>query len=494
MSSPVKIPFKSLLILNKQSTTPLYLQIARQLINAIQRGVLVQDSQLPGSRSLSQTLGTHRKTIIAAYEELYAQGWTKIIPNKGTFIAHQGAVKKTTPLQYNSSYLASYPEETGFHFKQRILLDKPPASVNCRLAFDDGLPDVRLAPLERLGKIYGGVLRRKTSRKHLHYASVEGNEFYRETLAYYLNSTRGLPIGKDNILTTRGVHMGIYLASSVLITPGDSIIVADLSYYIANMIFQQAGATIHAVPLDSQGISIDAVRSLCEQTAIRMVYITPHHHYPTTVTLSAERRLELLNLSNQYGFIILEDDYDYDFHYSSSPLLPLASADTSGMVVYIGSFCKTLAPGLRSGYLVAPKNLISEIGRFRRIVDRQGDMLMEQALGELLTEGEIHRHLKKAIKTYEQRCQLLSTLFRQELAPYVSFKTPPGGLALWSLWDKKLNLMRISKNCLKQGLNVPHTLLYQNELTTAMRLGFGSLNATELTEAIHILRNAVERS
>jgi len=303
-----------------------------------------------------------------------------------------------------------------------------------------------------------------------------------------------LHISKKNILTTRGVHMGIFLASGVLISPGDLVVVGNLSYYIANMIFQQAGAQIHAVPVDQEGISVEAIRSLCETRKVRMVYITPHHHYPTTVTLSAERRIELLNLSSKHGFIILEDDYDYDFHYTSSPVLPLASADSNGMVVYIGSFCKTLAPGLRSGYIVAPQNLIEEIGRYRRIVDRQSDMLMEQALGELLVDGEIHRHLKKALKIYEQRSLHLSLLLKEHLDDYVKFKSPPGGLALWSTWKKELNLMRVSKNCLKHRLHLPSTLLYQNELTTAMRLGFGNLTIEELTEAIQILKTSIEES
>lgn len=494
MSSPVKIPFKSLITLNKQASTPLYLQIARQLINAIQRGVLITDTRLPGSRSLSEDLGVHRKTIIAAYDELYTQGWTHTIPNKGTFISKRLGSDKPDPIKYDRNYLVSYPKTTGFHFKQQILLDHPVALSPAHLSFSDGLPDARIAPLDRLAKIYGGVLRRKTSVRHLGYSHVEGNEYYRESLAFYLNNSRGLPITKENILTTRGIQMGIYLASSVLINPGDGIVVGNLSYYIANMIFQQMGATMHAVPVDNHGVSVDAIRALCEKRRIRMVYITPHHHYPTTVTMSTERRMELLSLANKYGFIILEDDYDYDFHYNSSPVLPLASADSHGMVVYIGSFCKTLAPGLRTGYIVAPQNLIQEIGRFRRIVDRQSDMLMEQALGELLTEGEVHRHLKKAIKVYEQRCTHFSDLLQDNLSDYTSFKSPPGGLALWSLWNKELNLMRISKNCLKHGLHLPQTLLYQNELTTAMRLGFGSLNTEELTEAVQILKRSVDES
>ncbi|HWV71618.1 MAG TPA: winged helix-turn-helix domain-containing protein, partial [Pseudosphingobacterium sp.] len=141
MSSPVKIPFKSLIVLNKQSSTPLYLQIARQLINAIQRGVLVTDIQLPGTRSLSEELGIHRKTIIAAYEELYTQGWTAIIPNKGTFISNQSNKGNPDPIKYDSTYLASYPEKAGFYFKRNILLDNPPTLSNSRLEFTDGLPD-----------------------------------------------------------------------------------------------------------------------------------------------------------------------------------------------------------------------------------------------------------------------------------------------------------------------------------------------------------------
>jgi GntR family transcriptional regulator / MocR family aminotransferase len=495
MSSPVKIPFKSVILIDKSLATAVYLQIARQLINAIQRGILMPGIQLPGSRALAEEIGVHRKTIIAAYDELDAQGWTETTPNKGTFISKNTERKRPDPfLGSNRQYLDSYPEQTGYSFRQSILLDWPPDLPNAELKFTDGLPDIRLAPLDKLGRMYSGILRRKSSREHLGYSHVEGNLFYREALAFYLNTTRGLHIDKGNVLTTRGVHMGIYLTSSVLLAPGDVVIVGQLGYYIANMIFQQAGATICSVPVDQDGISVEAVKDLCEKQRIRMLYLTPHHHYPTTVTLSAERRVELLNLSVKYGFIILEDDYDYDFHFNSSPLLPLASADSSGMVVYIGSFCKSLAPGLRAGYLIAPQNLIKALAKFRRIVDRQGDMLMEQTLGELLGEGEVNRHLRKLLKVYEERRQLMCTLFKDKLSDYVQFNAPPGGLAMWTQWDPSLNLMRISKNCQKKKLHLPPTLLYQNEHTTAMRLGFGNLNQDELVTAVSMLEDAVKSS
>jgi GntR family transcriptional regulator/MocR family aminotransferase len=506
MSSPVEIPFKSVIRIDRSLDRPVYLQVAHQMINAIQRGVLLDGVQLPGTRSLAADLEVHRKTVIAAYDELDAQGWTEIRPNKGTFVRNKAA-GENVPLKkyeekiaakekigYDEKFLNSYPGKTGYIFKQSILLDALPVTSSAALEFNDGLPDIRLLPLERLSRVYGGILKSKTNYRHFGYSHVEGNEFFRETLALYLNNTRGLHINKNNILTTRGIHMSIYMASSMLIEPGDLVIVGDLSYYLANMCFQQCGGKIVSVPVDENGISVEAIRNLCKTKTIRMLYLTPHHHYPTTVTLSAERRVELLQLASTYGFIILEDDYDYDFHYNGNSVLPLASADTSGMVVYIGSFCKSLAPGFRSGYLIAPENLIVEMAKFRRLVDRQGDMLMEQALAELLEEREIQRHLKKAVKIYQERRDTFAGLLKDQLGEELRFISPPGGLSIWTQWNPKLNLMRISKNCMKRNLHLPQELLYQNDNFTAMRLGFGNLNIKELEEAVRILVLAVKES
>lgn len=491
MSSPVKIPFKSLIQIDRTADTAVYLQIAYQLINAIQRGVIVPGVQLPGSRILAETLEVHRKTVIAAYEELNAQGWTEVSANKGTFITTKSAVKEADPLKYSKEFLVSYPLNTGYTFRKSMLLDLPLAERNYAFEFTDGLPDVRLAPLDQLSRVYSSNLKRKSNSRYLGYTSTEGSEYFKEMLAAYLNNTRGLHISKDNVMITRGVDMGVYLASDLLLNQGDLVIVGDLSYYVVNMIFQKAGAQIISVPVDAEGISVDAVKKLCRKQKIRMLYLTPHHHYPTTVTLSARRRIELLELSAKYGFIILEDDYDYDFHYDSNPVLPLASADGHGMVVYIGSFCKSLAPGFRSGYLVAPENLIAELSKLRGIVDRQGDILMEQALAELLEEGEIQRHLKKALKVYHERRDVFCNLLTQTFPELLSFSAPPGGLAIWTKWNPALNLMRISKDCASNNLHLPQTLLYQTDRLTAMRLGFGNQNIEEMKQSIAILAKVI---
>lgn len=493
MSSPVENLVKGIVVLERSAAVPVYVQIARQVTNAIQRGVLTTGVRLPGTRKLSELLVVHRKTAVAAYEELTAQGWIETQPSKGTFVASHTTTTPSVPLGETRAQLVRYPEKSGFRFKHSMLLDRAPSAAGGSLELTDGQPDVRIAPLDKLAKSYASVLRRAGSHKHLGYSLVEGNAYFRDQLATYLNNTRGLHISRENILTTRGIQMGLYLASALLLEAGDQVIVGMPSYYVANMIFQQAGASVLSVPVDKDGISVEAVRDLCLKKQIRMLYLTPHHHYPSTVTLSAERRLALLDLSARYGFIILEDDHDYDFHYNSSPVLPLASADSMGMVVYVGSFCKALAPGLRSGYIVAPADVITELAKLRRVIDRQSDLVMEQVLGEMLREGEVQRHLKKAQKIYHQRRDHLSALLQDGFRSELQFAEPPGGLAVWTEWDHQINLLKVSRACMKHDLNLPQTLLFQTGNQSGVRLGFGNLNETELTKAMDILHGAVKK-
>jgi GntR family transcriptional regulator/MocR family aminotransferase len=286
--------------------------------------------------------------------------------------------------------------------------------------------------------------------------------------------------------------MSIYIVSEILLSKGDTVLVGALSYFSVNMIFQKAGVDIVSIPIDEEGIIVESVREACQKQKIRMLYLTPHHHYPTTVALSAKRRLELLNLANEYGFIILEDDYDYEFHYDKSPILPLSSADTNGMVIYIGSFGKSLAPGFRTGFIVAPENLMAEMRKYLGIIDRQGDVLMERVLGEMIAEGEINRYLKKSLKVYQERRDYFAELLEKHLGNAVQFQKPSGGLAIWTEWNIPISLMQLSRHCAQNNLFIPKTLLYQNKNITAMRLGFGNLNFDEMEKSIEILSENVK--
>ncbi|HEU4470099.1 MAG TPA: PLP-dependent aminotransferase family protein, partial [Flavisolibacter sp.] len=404
---------KELVFIDKRLEMPLYLQIANGLVSQIRRGSLRRGLRLPGSRDMARSLKVHRKTIVAALDELQAQGWIIAVPRKGCFVAEQlpdFRPQRITDRTGNEAALikANFPvHENGF-------VEFPAASLTpgALLTINDGFPDVRLAPIDLLLREFRSLSKRTVFRKYLAYGDPAGSPRLVETLSQFLSDTRSLPITTNNIMVTKGAQMGIYLAASVLLRPGDEVIVGEPNYFAANLTFQQLKARLNRVPVDEQGIDVDAIEKLCRKKKIRLLYVIPHHHHPTTVTLTPERRLRLLELATRYRFAIIEDDYDYDFHYSSTPVLPMASLDHHGNTIYIGTLSKTLAPAIRVGFMVAPGDVIRLAARLRRTLDRQGDSMMEAAIAELYSNGTIGRHIKKAVKTYHERrdhfCRLLS--------------------------------------------------------------------------------------
>lgn len=492
MDSPVLVPYLSFIQVDRESATPVYLQVVYQLINAIQRGYLMDGHKLPGSRQMGKLLGLHRNTVVASYEELDAQGWIDILPNKGAFVRSGKQYRPERLKTKDGDFLVGYPPHTGFDFKKWSVLDNPFDHSLAKFVLDDGLPDARLSHVDYLSRLFNTNMKRRVNQAKLGYSNLTGNDYYKENLSNFLNLTRGLHVSKNNILVTRSLELSIYIVAETLVSPGDRVVVGELSYFATNMILQKAGAHIMTVPLDEGGLDVSAIRILCETCPFRMLYITSHHHYPTTVALSAQRRIELLELSAKYGFIILEDDYDYDFHYQGSPLLPMASADTQGMVVYVGTFGKSMASGFRSGFIVAPEPLIREMDKLLGIMDRHGDVLTELALGELIADGEIHRYLKKATREYKGRRDCLVQLLEEHFGEQVSCVSPSGGLAIWTEWPSNLNLMRFRKACSQKELYLPRYLLYQSKKHSGMRIGFGSLTQSELGEVVGIMAEAMK--
>jgi GntR family transcriptional regulator/MocR family aminotransferase len=247
------------------------------------------------------------------------------------------------------------------------------------------------------------------------------------------------------------------------------------------------------IPVDEHGLVVDELRKICEQQPVRMVYVTPHHHYPTTVALRMDRRLELLRLANQYGFIIFEDDYDFDFHFKHRPLSPLASADENGMVIYCGSFSKSFSPAFRMGYLVAAENVIALLSRARILLDRQGDHILDNAMADLLNDGTIQRYLRRTLPVYEERRDHFSGLLEKELKGAVKFGVPEGGMSVWTIFDPAIDLTLLSENAFKKGLTISNgkTHVYPQFNAHALRLGFASASMEELTKSVEILKEIV---
>jgi GntR family transcriptional regulator/MocR family aminotransferase len=428
---------------------------------------------------------------VAAYEELDAQGWIEMRASKGTFTSKE--IPEINPRKLSVTVNKNqYPLQTGYKVYVNEKIRKPVPPFRNIVGFHDG-PDVRLIPTDELGRAYKSVLMRNANRKFLSYGDMAGVEKFRTVLSDYLNSSRGLQTTAENIMITRGSQMALYLLACVLFSKGDSIIVGDTNYYYADHTFLNAGMKLVRVKVDDAGIDVDAIEKICRRKKIKALYITSHHHYPTTVTLTAARRIRLISLAEQYGFIIIEDDYDYDFHYLSSPILPLVSADAKGMVVYIGTLSKTIGPGIRTGYVIAPTNLILELCRIRQLIDTQGDPVMELALAEMFQEGSIKRHMKKAQQIYHHRRDFLCSYLQKKLSDVIDFKIPDGGLALWAKFCKDVSLPPLTEKLRAQGVILSNGLIHNNTPVSlnSTRMGFAWMNEQEAENAINVLSKTI---
>lgn len=481
IDSPVSLVLKELIQFDKTSATSVYIQIAQQIINAIQRGYLKEGTALPGTRIFSQLFSIHRNTAVAVYEELGAQGWVEIIPNKGAFVLFprsKTVTIKASTNKLNDAY--SYPITTGFPFETSFHLASTQEFSEAKYILNDGQPDLRLHPIHEFSKWYGTSMKRKSLISKWNNTSKNSYSMFENQLCNFLNATRGFHIKPTNLISTRSTEMSLYIISQLLIRKKDVVLVGNLSNYNANMIFQEARADIKTIPVDENGLDINYIEKHFTKGKIRCVYVCSNRDYPTTNTLSAERRLQLLQLAKKYQFAIIEDDFDYDFQLDGSAMLPMASSDGNGMVIYLGKLGQSLFPSFQTGFVVAPENLILEAKNYLQMLDKQGDLIQEQVLSELIYEGEIHRLLKKNTIIYKKRrdfaCECLKRYFNEA----IQFKKPSGGLAIWIGFNPSISLIQLAEEVSKLDVLLPKTILYQDKNTCAIRFGFGHLNEEEI--------------
>ncbi|GGX34400.1 PLP-dependent aminotransferase family protein [Aquimarina muelleri] len=461
-------PWKLELKINFESAIPIYLQIVDGIIDDIKSGKVQGGSALPGSRPLAKILEVNRNTVVKAIEILTAEGWLVSRERQGVFVANDIPNLK----------------QDGLGIKKAHSTLKLVATP--KIIFDDGIPDSKLAPMSELSRAYRRVFNQKARWKMMGYGNAVGTLEFREAIVQMLNYKRGLCTTVEEIAITRGSQMAMYLSAQVLLGLGDIVIVESPGYRPGWQAMESSGAKIVPVNVDSEGIEIEHIERLLKiHSNIKAVLLTPHHHYPTTVTLSLSRRLRLIELSNHYGFTIIEDDYDHDFHYHQRPVLPLSSHKEAHNCIYIGSMSKVVAPALRIGYVIGSIDMIQRIAKLRKGMDVQGDTIMELAVLDLIESGEMRRHIKRATSHYLKKRDFFNTLVIDRLKDKVSYDLPEGGLAFWLRPKYETDIFRLSENLLKKDIKIITPDKFGTDRTiNGIRLGFASLSEDQLEKGV----------
>ncbi len=472
--------------LDAAADTPLYVQIAEGLGAAVARGRLRAGDALPGTRELAALLGVNRNTVVAAYDELRAQGFTTSSPARATLVSDDWREAPAAAARRSPRRAQAAP---GFDLAPPLpALPRPPTSwPKGTLVMQSGVPDMRLLPVDEIARAFRKALKQRGAPLLLGYGDERGHPALRSALARMLAARRGLDVSADDVVVVRGAQMGIDLAARLVIRPGDVVAVEELGYSPAWAALLHAGARLLPVPVDGQGLDVDALaRAVAAggRGSVRMVYVTPHHQYPTTVPLAARRRRALLSLCARERIAILEDDYDHELQYEGRPPLPLAADDDAGVCVYVGTLSKVLAPGLRLGFMAGPPAVVDGAARLRRHVDRQGDLALEAAVADLLDDGTVLRHVRRMRRIYRARRDVLVTALRARLGGALEFDVPRGGMALWAHTpgDVGAFVARARRNGV--GVAEARDFALDGVARPYLRMGFASLDEREILEAV----------
>jgi len=491
--------WKFLFEINKSRKQSLYIQITTNVINEIMQGRLRPGDPLPGARQLAELISVNRKTVVKAYSELSEQGWIDINPNSGGFVSHSLPKKTLSALKSDES-VGGFSQHSRFSFRQPQHTLTYSENYRDPKLFDDGVPDPRLVPKEALISCYREAWSRAQKRKESSYGDPRGAFSLRQALASKLNFERGLAIGSNNISLTRGSQMALYLCAKLLVNKDDIFVFEELTYQPALETFRSLGAKILNIKLDEKGANIDELKEICKSHTVRGVYLTPHHQYPTTVVLSPYRRLELAAIAKKYNFVVIEDDYDHEFHYDNLPRLPIAKAIPEH-AIYIGSLSKTLNPSLRIGYLASSVSFIECVAREIMLIDRQGDPILAQAIAYLLNNGEIARFLRKAYKETLSRRDAFGGHLQELFGQDISYTRPSGGLAYWVKFLNRDHWPRIKA---LDGEGVLHVFSNHqngimngqvegnNDTAIGCRFGYASLTSSEARQRLEHLKQLLQ--
>jgi GntR family transcriptional regulator / MocR family aminotransferase len=472
------------------SPVPLHRKLYEELRRAILGGRLLPCQKLPSTRSLAKSLGISRSTVTQSYEQLLSEGYLETKLGSGTFVGTQ------LPDDLLHAPLLELPEKLN---RPAIRLSKYATQLaeteaplrpetQAPISFRYGRPALNRFPLALWRKLLSQHCR-STQSNWLDYSTdLLGYAPLRKAIAGYVSRARAVHCEPDQILITNGTQQALDLVMRLLIDPGDTIAMEDPGYSSARQVFISQGAKILPIAVDESGL---VVKELLHHAAesVRLVYVTPSHQFPTGVTLSLPRRLQLLAWAQQTGTMLIEDDYDSEYRYGDRPIPALQGLDRSNSVLYIGTFSKVLFPSLRIGYLVLPHHLVSLFSHSKWLSDRHLPMLEQLVLTDFIKEGHLERHIRKMRSHYDQCRQILVQALKTYFGEQVTILGEKAGLHLMVRLHTQLSDEEIIQRATGVGVGLfpasPHYLKAKS--TGAVILGYAELNPQQIQTGIRKL-------
>lgn len=473
---------------------PRYLQLYTHLREAIVTGQLRPGQQVPSSRMLARDLGLARGTVILAYEQMTLEGYFVSRKGAGTFVAKELPEAFHPQQELTPQAIRPVPSAGSLSKRMARQLSSPNRNgfrESQYRPFQPGISPIDAFPRTTLARIANSVYR-SASFEQLGYGGGAGYPPFREALASYLGTTRGLACTADQVIITSGSQQSFTLVCQVLLDLGDRVWMEDPGYKGARIAIERAGQKVVPVPLDEEGLCVQA--GITNAQNAQMAYVTPAHQYPTGVTMSLRRRLQLIQWAFQNESWILEDDYDGEFRYKGRPLATLHSLDPNQRVIYAGSLSKVLAPALRLGYLIVPADLIEAFTFAKTASDRHCPTIQQAIMARFIAEGHFGRHLRRIRTLCKERQEFLLEAAHKHLKHDITLDPDPAGLHLVGELRNREDDITISEEAATQHLVVPalSSFCVEHQAAPALIMGYSLFSQQEINKAVMQLAQVVK--
>ncbi len=457
-------------------------EIYRQLRRAIVEGQLRPGDPLPPSRELARQLTVSRTTVTGVYDRLAGEGFVTSRVGAGTIVSEHLARARSKPMKKRiGAALRARPVWDAIWIP-RMVLAQPP-----RFDFRSGLPDAALFPHDAWRRLMARQLRSE-AKGTIVYDTPAGHRRLREAIARHIAVSRGVEASADDVIVTNGMQQALDVVARVLFSPGDHIAVEDPGYILARWAFAALGLRVRGVAVDRNGLEVDAIPKQA-----RAVYVTPSHQYPLGVSMTLPRRLALLAWADRHNAAIIEDDYDSEFRFGGRPIEPLRMLDTTGRVIYIGSFSKTLLPTLRLGFIVAPPSLREAVHKAKLVTDWHTSTTIQAALAQFIDDGGFARHIRKVRDVYRARHRMIADALSGDFADHLKVIPSIVGLHIAALAPRATadQIGAIVRRASDAGVVVQELSKFgvDSPGPSGLLLGYGAIPTARIEDGLRRLRS-----